>query len=209
MYSVWERVKKGPFSHTVHIFVKIIIFLFNSRWSKVLNGTIWEFTLKHANMFLKNNFRLKGLQIKAFQQHYLKCWRETPYWEGELVPKTCKNWKFSGLVTKLENLFVFGKTLWKISSNWWFQEKLQNDLTLAPTFKVCYNTSHFCKLLSLYLDERMAVHGNTSMRLREFPRAQTEGTPKTKCWYFLYSQTWVKVQTLSWINWICLRKCTW
>ena len=27
-----------------------------------------------------------------------------------------------GLITKLENLFVFGKNLWKISSNWWFQK---------------------------------------------------------------------------------------
>ena len=27
------------------------------------------------------------------------------------------------------------------------------------------------------------------MRLREFPRAQPEGTPRTECWYFLYSPT--------------------
>ena len=39
-------------------------------------------------------------------------------------------------------------------------------------------------LLSLYLDERRGVQGNTSMRSREFPRAQPEGTPKTECWYF-------------------------
>ena len=43
----------------------------------------------------------------------------------------------SGLVTKLENLFVFGKNLWKICSNWWFQKKLLIDLTSAWTLKVC------------------------------------------------------------------------
>ena len=71
-----------------------------------------------------------------------KC--ETPYFEFELVPKTCKSWKMSpkifflsGLVTKLENLFVFEKNLRKISSNWWFQNKLLPDLTSARTLKVC------------------------------------------------------------------------
>ena len=52
-------------------------------------------------------------------------------------------------------------------------------------------------VLSLYLDERRGVQGNTSMRSREFPRAQPVGTPETECWYFLYSLTPVKVQTLS------------
>ena len=42
----------------------------------------------------------------------------------------------------------------------------------------------YCTVLSLYLDERRGVQGNTSMRLREFPRAQPEGTPETECWYF-------------------------
>ena len=41
-----------------------------------------------------------------------------------------------------------------------------------------------CQVLSLYLDERRGVQGNTSMRSREFPRAQPEGTPETECWYF-------------------------
>ena len=38
--------------------------------------------------------------------------------------------------------------------------------------------------LSLYLDEWRGVQENTSMRLREFPRAQVEGTPELECWYF-------------------------
>ena len=38
--------------------------------------------------------------------------------------------------------------------------------------------------LSLYIDERRGVQGNTSMRSREFPRAQPKGTPETECWYF-------------------------
>ena len=41
-----------------------------------------------------------------------------------------------------------------------------------------------CLVLSLYLDERRGVQGNTSMRSREFPRVQPEGTPETECWYF-------------------------
>ena len=44
-------------------------------------------------------------------------------------------------------------------------------------------------VLSLYLDERSGVQGDTSMRLRELPRAQPKGTPETECWYFLYSPT--------------------
>ena len=36
-------------------------------------------------------------------------------------------------------------------------------------------------VLSLYLDERRGVQGNTSMRSREFPRAQPKGNPNTKC----------------------------
>ena len=46
-----------------------------------------------------------------------------------------------------------------------------------------------CVLLSLYLDKRRRVQENTSMRSREFPRAQPDGTPETECWYFLYSPT--------------------
>ena len=38
--------------------------------------------------------------------------------------------------------------------------------------------------LSLYIDERRGVQGNTCMRSREFLRAQPEGTPLTECWYF-------------------------
>ena len=45
-----------------------------------------------AFMRIFNNiyFRLQGLQIGAFQQRYLKCKCETPYFEGELVPKPAK-----------------------------------------------------------------------------------------------------------------------
>ena len=42
------------------------------------------------------------------------------------------------------------------------------------------------QILSLYIviDERRGVQGNSSMRSREFPRVQPEGTPKIECWYF-------------------------
>ena len=42
----------------------------------------------------------------------------------------------------------------------------------------------YCFVLSLYIDKRRGVQGNTSMRSREFVRAQPEGTPETECWYF-------------------------
>ena len=51
------------------------------------------------------------------------------------------------------------------------------------------STVLYCTVLSLYLYERRGVQGNTSIRSREFPRAQPEGTPETECWYFLYSPT--------------------
>ena len=114
----------------------------------LIKSTQWNnlrfFPKACTHIFNNINFKLQGLQIGAFQQRYLKCKCETPYFEGELVPKNCKKWKMSskifflsGLVTKLENLFVFGKNLLKISSNWWFQKKLLTDLTLAQTLKVC------------------------------------------------------------------------
>ena len=110
-----------PFSHTVHIFVKIIFFF----KFMLIQSTQWNnlrFSPKaFTHIFNNYNFRLQGLQIEAFQQRYLKCKCETPYLEGELVPKTWRRKKnvlkkkfLSGLVTKLENLFVFGKTIWKM-----------------------------------------------------------------------------------------------
>ena len=85
----------------------------------LIKSTQWNnlrfFSKACTHIFNNINFRLQGLQIGAFQQRYLKCKCETPYFEGELVPKTCKNKKMSstnfvlsGLVTKLEKLFVLG-----------------------------------------------------------------------------------------------------
>ena len=44
-----RKGKKCSFSHTVHIFVKIIYFL-NTHWLKVPNKTIWDFSLKHEHV---------------------------------------------------------------------------------------------------------------------------------------------------------------
>ena len=57
-----RKGKKYPFSHPVHIFVKIVYF-FNSLWSKVLNEKIWDFSLKHAHVF----FTLLILDSKVFK----------------------------------------------------------------------------------------------------------------------------------------------
>ena len=62
VYSVREKGIFYPFSHTVHIFVKIFFF-FYSRWSKVLNETIWDFSLKHAHIF----FKIIILDCKVFK----------------------------------------------------------------------------------------------------------------------------------------------
>ena len=40
-----------------------------------------------------------------------------------------------------------------------------------------------CDKFHVCLDERRGVQENTSMRLREFPRAQPKATPETECWY--------------------------
>ena len=116
----------------------------------LIKSTQWNnlrfFPKACTHIFNNINLRLQGLQIGAFQQRYLKSKCETPYFDGSKVPKNYKNWTIlskknflSGLVTKLENLFVFGKNLWKSSSNWWFQKKLLTDLTSAQTLKVCFN----------------------------------------------------------------------
>ena len=145
MYSVRERAF-FTLSRTLYTFTSKFIFIFLFTLIKSTQWNNLRFFPKACTHIFKNyNFRLQGLQIEAFQQRYLKCKCETPYLEGELVPKTCKNWKMcskkiflSGLVTKLEFLFVFGKILWKMSSNWWFQKKGVTDLTSAQTSKVCY-----------------------------------------------------------------------
>ena len=49
-----------------------------------------EFPRACTHSFENNNFKLQGLQIDAFQQRYTNFLFETPYLEGELVPKTCK-----------------------------------------------------------------------------------------------------------------------
>ena len=129
-----------------------------SHFGSNIESTQWNnlrfFPKSCTHVFNNINFILQGFQLGAFQQRYLKCKCETPYFEGELVPKTCKNWKMSskrfflsGLVTKLENLFVFGKNWEKISSNGWFQKKLLTDLTSARTLKVgkhFVTYRHFC-----------------------------------------------------------------
>ena len=120
-----RKGKKCPFSHTVKIFVKIIYFFKFTLIKSTQNNNLRFFPKEFTHILKNYNFGLQGLQIEAFQQRYSKCKWETHYLEGELVPKTCKNWKMcskkiflSGLVTKLEFLFVFGKILWKMSSNW-------------------------------------------------------------------------------------------
>ena len=129
-----KQRKKMPFlAPCTHFCQKNLFLLF-----MLIKSTQWNnlrcFPKACTHIFNNTNSRLQGLQIVAFQQRYLKCKCETPYVEGELVPKTCKKWKMSskknflsGLVTKLENLFVFGKNLWKISSNWWFQKKVAHQ----------------------------------------------------------------------------------
>ena len=54
-------------------------FFLNSSCSKVLNETILDFSLKHAHIFLP----ILILDCKVFKLEW-----ETPYFEGELVPKT-------------------------------------------------------------------------------------------------------------------------
>ena len=117
------------------------LYTFWSKWFIFLKfmsikSTQWNnlrFFLKACTcVFNYINFRLQGLQIGAFQQRYLKCKCETPYFEGELVPKTCKNWKMSskknflsGLVTKYPVYFQ------KISASTFWQQESQAARSLG------------------------------------------------------------------------------
>ena len=49
---------------------------------------------------------------------------------------------------------------------------------------VLYCTVLYCTVLSLYLAKRREVQENTTMRSKEFLKAQPKGTPETECWYF-------------------------
>ena len=47
-----------------------------------------------STVWAVSKYSAQGVMLavgKAFQQRYLKCKCETPYLEGELVPKNCKN----------------------------------------------------------------------------------------------------------------------
>ena len=76
----------APFTH----FRPNDFFLFTLIKSTQLNNLRF-FPKACTHIFNNNNFRLQGLQIGAFQQRYLKCKCETPYFESELVSKTCKS----------------------------------------------------------------------------------------------------------------------
>ena len=51
------------------------------------------FLKAYTRVFNNINVKLQGLQIGAFQQRYLKCNCETPYFESELVPKKLQKLK--------------------------------------------------------------------------------------------------------------------
>ena len=128
--------EKGHFctlSRTLHTFLSKWFIFFKFTLIKITQWNNLRFFPKSCtHIFYNINFRLQGLQIGAFQQRYLKCKCETLntlFWSW-IISKNLQNWKMSskknflsGLVTKLENLFVFGRNLWKISSSWWFLKK--------------------------------------------------------------------------------------
>ena len=125
-----------PFLHPLHIFVKLIYFFKFT----LIKSTQWNhlrFFRKACTCIFNNiNFRLQGLQIKAFQQRYLKCNFETPYFEGELVPKNCKNWKMSS-----KNCTVWFSHWTRESIRFW-EEFMKNQLKLMVSKKVA-DQSHF------------------------------------------------------------------
>ena len=116
---VTKPLRKNGISCTLNTFLSKYFFLF---LFALIQCTQWNnlrfFPKACTGIINSNKFRQQGLQIRVFQQCYLKCKCETPYFEGELVPKTCKNFKISpkknflsGLVTKLENILAFGENL--------------------------------------------------------------------------------------------------
>ena len=79
---------RNALSRTVDTFLLKLLFFFHFDQ---------KYSMKQSEIFPKScisnniNFRLQYLQIGAFQQRYLKFKCETPYFEDESVPKTCKN----------------------------------------------------------------------------------------------------------------------
>ena len=90
MCTVCEKGHFLPFLAHCTPFRQNIFFLFTLIKS-TQNNNLRFFPKEFTHIFLNHNFRLQGLQSKAFQQRYSKCKCETPYFESEFIPKTCKN----------------------------------------------------------------------------------------------------------------------
>ena len=132
--------KKCPFSHTVHIFVKIIYFL-NSRWSKVLKTTIWDFSLMNSHIFFKIIILdCKVFKFKRFSSVTRNVSVKHPILNQNLIQKSAKNEKcppifFSWVIWAKTNWsYTFSKWIsWQISSKWLFQRNVDSDLEKAQT----------------------------------------------------------------------------
>ena len=144
MYSVRERVK-NTLSRTLYTFSSKYIFFFYSRWSKVLQTTIWDFSLKNAHIFLKIIIlHCKVFKFKRFSSVTRNVSVKHPILNQNLIQKPakiekCPPKKFSWVIwTKTNWSYTFSKWIsWQISSNWLFQRNVDSDLEKAQTSEPC------------------------------------------------------------------------
>ena len=143
-----ERVK-NTLSRTLYAFVSKYFVFLNSRWSKVLKTTIWDFSLKNSHIFLKIIILdCKVFKFKRFSSVTRNVSVKHPILNQNLIQKPakiekCPPKKFSWVIwTKTNWSYTFSKWIsWQISSNWLFQRNVDSDLEKAQTSEPCCNKS--------------------------------------------------------------------
>ena len=144
MYSVRERVK-NTLSCKLYAFVSKYFFFFNSRWSKVLKTTIWDYILKNSHIFSKFIILdCKVFKLERFSSVTQNVSVKHPILNLNLFQKPakiekCPPKKNSWVIwTKTNWSYTFSKWIsWQISSNWLFQRNLDSDLERAQTSEHC------------------------------------------------------------------------
>ena len=128
-----------PFlAHCTH-FRRNNLFFLNSRWSKVINTTIWDFSLKNSHIFLKIIILdCKVFKFKRFNSVTRNVSVKHPILNQNLIQKPakikkCPQKKISWVIWAKTNWsYTFLKWIsWQISSNWLFQRNVDSNLEKA------------------------------------------------------------------------------
>ena len=140
-----------------------------------------------THIFKNYNFRLPGFQIEAFQQRYSKCKCETPYFESEFIPKTCKNWKMSS-----KNFFLSGLDQNKLKLYVFEMNFMTNQLKLTVPKKCGFRSWKGSNIWTLIYTVPQGVYGEYIYRVSSL------WEQKWICWdwYCLFTKTQGKAKVL-------------